>query len=84
LAPERQFNEAVLVTDYVLQMTLLLGTRMTGLVQAVTQYGRRYHQSDFIHKGESEKTLAQHRSSHELDVSVSRRENLIDQLLEIT
>src|SRR5262249_8493547 len=41
-------------------------------------------QSDFIHQSEPEKTLAQHRPSHEPDVSVSRRENLINESLEIS
>src|ERR1022692_255903 len=65
-------------------MPLLLGPGITEQAQSVTQCDRRYHQSDFVHQSKPEKTLAQHRPSHDPDVSVSRREDLVDQLLEIT
>jgi hypothetical protein len=39
-------------------MPLLLGTGITEQVQSVTQDDRSYHQSDFIHQAELEKTPA--------------------------
>jgi hypothetical protein len=64
-------------------MPLLLGTEITEYVQPVTRYDRRYHQSDFIHQAEPEKTLALHGPSHQSDASVSRREYLSRKSLEI-
>src|SRR5262249_17755598 len=79
----RHFNKAVLVGDYVFQIPSLLCGRVTKQAQAVTQQNRSYGQLNFVHQAEFEKTLRQHGSAYEPDISIAKPKFFIQECLEV-